>query len=75
MTEDDVKTLVVDDKWISTLSNEVETELDQISQLLSSRLDLLAQRYGSRAMDWEQKVESYGTKVNAHLEAMGIACQ
>ena len=44
LTEDDVKTLVVDDKWLGSLFGEVETELTQISQSLSLRVTELGSR-------------------------------
>ncbi len=38
LSEDEVKTLVVDDKWLTALAAAVQTELDRISQALTGRI-------------------------------------
>ena len=35
LTEDEIKTLVVDDKWLATLAADVQSELDRVSQALT----------------------------------------
>ncbi len=37
LTEAEVKSLVVDDKWLATLAVDVQTELDRVSQALTGR--------------------------------------
>jgi type I restriction enzyme M protein len=37
LTEDGIKTLVVDDKWLATLAAAVQSELDRVSQTLTGR--------------------------------------
>ena len=37
-SEDEVKTLVVDDKWLASLAAAVQTELDRVSQALTGRI-------------------------------------
>src|SRR5690606_5694012 len=43
--EEEVKTLVVDDKWLASLTTEIGGELDRVSQALATRLSQLANRY------------------------------
>ena len=45
--EDEIKTLVVDDKWLATLAAAVQGELDRVSQTLTGRIRQLAERYAT----------------------------
>ncbi|WP_151448969.1 type I restriction-modification system subunit M [Lacisediminimonas profundi] len=73
LTEDEVKTLVVDDKWIGTLAAEVQGELDRVSQTLTGRIRELAERYAIPLPRINDEVEVLSTRVDEHLEKMGIA--
>lgn len=73
LKEADVKTLVVDDKWMTTLDKEIHGELDRISQSLTTRIKELAERYESTHSDLVFEVSAYESKVKKHLEKMGFA--
>ena len=45
LTEEDVRTLVVDDKWLASLKSGIQSEIDAISQRLTGRVKELAERY------------------------------
>ena len=47
LTEAEIKTLVVDDKWMARLSAAVQGELDRVSQTLTGRIRELAERYAT----------------------------
>jgi type I restriction enzyme M protein len=47
LTEAEIKTLVVDDKWLAQLATDVQRELDRVSQALTGRIRQLADRYGT----------------------------
>ncbi|WVM91709.1 hypothetical protein ULG90_17365 [Halopseudomonas pachastrellae] len=47
LSEAELKTLVVDDKWLATLQTDVQTELDRVSQALTGRIRQLAERYAT----------------------------
>ena len=47
LTEAEIKTLVVDDKWLAQLSAAVQGELDRVSQTLTGRIRQLAERYAT----------------------------
>jgi methylase of polypeptide subunit release factors len=47
LTEDEIKTLVVDNKWLATLAAAVQIELDRVSQTLTGRIRQLAERYAT----------------------------
>src|SRR6202171_320671 len=47
LTEAEIKTLVVDDKWMARLGVAVQGELDRVSQTLTGRIRELAERYAT----------------------------
>jgi type I restriction enzyme M protein len=67
---DEIKTLVVDDKWLPTLAHAIQTELDRVSQTLTSRIRELAERYETPLPDLVKKVEALAAKVAEHLKRM-----
>jgi type I restriction enzyme M protein len=72
LTEDEIKTLVVSDKWLATLAAAVQGELDRVSQTLTGRIRQLAERYASPLPQLTDEVEQLAAKVAAHLEKMGV---
>jgi type I restriction enzyme M protein len=72
LSEDEVKTLVVDDKWLATLASDVQTELNRISQALTGRVKELAERYATPLPKLSEDVEVLSGKVDAHLKRMGF---
>ena len=73
LTEDDVKTLVVDDKWITTVEFRIKTELNQISQELSSSLSDSCDDYKDSLTELTSLVELKSSSVQHHLEKLGFA--
>ena len=73
LTPDEVKTLVVNDKWMATLENDISNEIDRISQKLSNRIKELAERYENTLPELDEEVETLEIKVDAHLEKMGFS--
>lgn len=73
LSEAELKSLVVDDKWLTTLQADVQTELDRVSQALSGRIRQLAERYAKPMPTLNAEVEVLAAKVNAHLVKMGFA--
>ncbi len=72
LTEDDIKTLVVDDKWLSELDTAIHGEMDRISQSLTQRVKELAERYETPMPQMTERVAELEAKVNGHLEKMGF---
>ncbi|WP_036489744.1 class I SAM-dependent DNA methyltransferase [Myxosarcina sp. GI1] len=72
LTEAEVKTLVVDDKWLATISQEIKTELDRISQRLTQRIKELAERYEQTLPELTTRVEELESKVNKYLQQLKI---
>ena len=69
---DEIKTLVVDDKWLTTLALAVQGELDRVSQTLTSRIRQLAERYAMPLPELVEEVTALSARVDAHLERMGF---
>ena len=72
LTEDEIKTLVVDMKWIPYIVREVNSEMDRVSHRLASRIKELAERYDETLFELEDEMKSYSEKVEEHLERMGF---
>jgi len=73
LTEDQIKTLVVDDKWLATLDSAIHGEMDRISQALTQRVKELAERYDAPLPTLSCRVAELESKVKGHLERMGFA--
>jgi len=71
LTEDEIKTLVVDDKWLAKLAAAVQGELDRVSQTLTGRIRQLAERYATPLPKLNGEVASLASRVDEHLKKMG----
>ncbi|MEA3487002.1 MAG: N-6 DNA methylase, partial [Thermodesulfobacteriota bacterium] len=72
LTEGEIKTLVVDDKWMATVERAIKTEMDLISRRLAQRIKELAKRYETPLPAQTEEVKYLESSVNAHLEKMGF---
>ena len=72
LTIEEIKTLVVEDKWLATIKQSIDTEIDHISQRLTNRIKELANRYEKPLPSIEQTVNNLQTKVTGHLQKMGM---
>ena len=73
LTESEIKTLVVDEKWLATLDVAIHGEMDRVSQQLTQRVKELAERYETPMPQMVSRVAELEAKVNGHLEKMGFA--
>ncbi len=71
LTEAQIKTLVVDDKWMAHLSVCVHGELDRVSQTLTGRIRELAERYATPLPQLTDEVATLAARVEEHLKRMG----
>jgi len=71
LTEAEIKTLVVEDKWMARLSAAVQGELDRVSQTLTGRIRELAERYATPLPKLTEEVETLAARVKEHLKKMG----
>ena len=72
LSEAEIKTLVVEDKWLAALDGAIHGEMDRISQALTQRVKELAERYETPMPQMTNRVAELEKKVNAHLERMGF---
>jgi type I restriction enzyme M protein len=72
LTEDEIKTIVVDDKWLGSVEKNVRSDMNRISYRLTHRINDLAERYETRLSQFERSIEQAESKVNTHLEKMGF---
>lgn len=73
LNADEIKELVIDDKWFATLAAEVEAQTQTIATQFATRLKELAERYGSPLPELTNEVETLTSKVDAHMKKMGFA--
>jgi type I restriction enzyme M protein len=73
LTAAEIKTLVVDDKWMARLSAEVQGELDRVSQTLTGRIRELAERYATPLPKVVDEAETLAKRVDEHLRKMGAS--
>ncbi len=72
LTENDIKILVVADKWFASIHAAIKGEVQRLTQVLTERVKELEERYANPLSALEQAVDGYSTKVAAHLKMMGI---
>ena len=71
LSENDIKTLVVDDKWLASIEAAVQGELDRVSQTLTGRIRQLAERYATPLPQLTEEVSLLAARVDEHLKKMG----
>lgn len=71
LTEEEIKELVVEDKWMASLKTAVQGELDRVGQTLTGRVRVLAERYATPLPKIVEEVAALSAKVDEHLKKMG----
>jgi len=72
LSDDEIKLLVVDNKWIFHLENAVQNEMQRISQRLTQRIKELVDRYETPLPLQLNEVKLFEERVNNHLTKMGF---
>jgi type I restriction enzyme M protein len=73
LTESEIKTLVVEDKWLAALEAAIHGEMDRVSRQLTQRVKELAERYETPLPQMVSRVAELEAKVNRHLAKMGFS--
>jgi type I restriction enzyme M protein len=73
LTPDEVKVLVVDDKWMGALSARIAGETSRVAQGLTRRVKELGERYSAPLPALTTRVAELEAKVAGHLAKMGFA--
>ncbi len=72
LSEAEVRALVVEHKWLAALEAAVQGEMERISQQLTQRVKVLAERYEAPLPQLAQRVAELEAKVRGHLGKMGF---
>ena len=72
LTEEEIKAIVIEDKWMHSIRQLVEGEVNRLSNRLSTRVQELGERYESTMSELENAVEELEQRVDKHLESMGL---
>jgi type I restriction enzyme M protein len=72
LIQTEIKTLVVDDKWLAALDATIHDEVDRVSQQFALRVKELAERYETPLPQMLSRAAELQAKVNRHLTTMGF---
>jgi type I restriction enzyme M protein len=68
----EVKTLIVDDKWLATLKANIVSEIERVTQQMANRVKQLEERYSTPLPTLSKSVDDLSDKAASHLKAMGL---
>ena len=71
LSEDDIKRLVIEKKWLASLAVRLDGEMQRISQQLTSKVSALAERYEQTLPEIDAEIADLEAKVAQHLKQMG----
>ncbi|NRG25598.1 N-6 DNA methylase [Bacillus circulans] len=71
LTIDEIKHLLFDRKWMTRLESDIVDAIDQVLNVLASRVVLIAKRYEHTLGEIEKKTAQSKDKVKSALERMG----
>ena len=72
LTETEIKTLALDDKWLATLTERVGSRVEALSRTLVARVQELGERYSETVEALDRTLADLESKVVAHLAAMEV---
>ena len=72
LTEQEIKELVIEKKWIESLSARLDSEMQRVVQGLMTEVTALVDRYAVTLSQMDENIDELEKKVNAHLAAMGF---
>jgi type I restriction enzyme M protein len=69
---DDIKILIVGDKWLATLQANIIAEIERVTQQMANRVKELEERYSAPLPTIAKSVDALSDKVAHHLKTMGL---
>ena len=72
LSEGEVKSILIDHKWLPVIEMTVKTEMERTSQQLTGRIKELIERYSTPLPKIDEEIKSLEDKVNTHLLKMGF---
>ena len=73
LSEDEVRSIVVEAKWQVALASALHSEVDRLTQTLAGRILEIETRYAEPLPGLERETEELGSRVAQHLKTMGFA--
>ena len=73
LDENEIKTLVVDDKWLNELKEQILSTVERAVQEQITRISTLASRYDKTLDELTERANILSLRVKTHLEAMDKA--
>jgi type I restriction enzyme M protein len=72
LTDTEIKTLVVSDKWFASVQAAINNEAERLGQRLADRVKDLDKRYTRTLAELELDTEALNATVRGHLQVMGL---
>ena len=72
LTDEEIKQLLVEEKWFRAIYDGIDAIHSAVSHQLSSRVTELVERYEFTLLECEDEVAKLESKVKSHLERMGF---
>lgn len=72
LTEDEIKHLVIDNKWLATITGMILDEMKQVTHHLASEVVILSERYEFTLSYLSAACNRYEEEVNGYLKEMGF---
>ncbi len=72
LSEAEIKTLVIKDKWQASLQAAIQAEIERVTQQLTNRVEMLEERYAEPLSKLVADVAELSDKVDEHLRKMGL---
>ena len=72
LTEAEIETIVVQDKWFGSIRASIEDEVQRLTQQLTGRVKELEERYAQPLPQLDGVVEEFSAKINRHMRNMRI---
>jgi type I restriction enzyme M protein len=69
----EIKELVVQDKWFATVQAHIIEEIERVTQQLANRVKTLEERYSETLPFLSKDVEKFSGLVEGHLKKMGLS--
>lgn len=73
LSDDELKAIVVHDKWFGTVEARISEEIERVTQQLANRVKTLEERYAGTLPALNMDVQKYSSRVEVHLKKMGLA--
>ena len=73
LTEDEIRALLVQDKWLADITTAIGAEVEARTEGLTARVRVLTERYGKTLPQIVDDLAVLEARVTGHLAAMGVA--